>query len=85
MKKTDLLKKKKILYRLKYRGIKELDLLFEKFSEKFFDKLNNEDLIELNELLNIPDLELLDFLLNKKEIPSNLMNRTFIRLKNINN
>jgi len=81
----NLTKKKKILYRLKYRGVKELDMLFEKFSQKFFKNLTEQDLHELNELLDIPDLELLDFILEKKTLPSNLDNKTFNRLKNINN
>ncbi|MAI85257.1 MAG: hypothetical protein CMM91_10065 [Rickettsiales bacterium] len=81
----NLTKKKKILYRLKYRGVKELDMLFEKFSQKFFENLTEQDLHELNELLDIPDLELLDFILEKKTLPSNLDNKTFNRLKNINN
>lgn len=85
MNKKNKTKKKQILYRLKYRGVKELDMLFEKFAQRFFENLNEKDLYELNELLNIPDLELLDFILEKKKLPSNLDNKTFHRLKNINN
>ena len=35
---------------------------------------------ELNELLDVPDSELLDFILNPNKAPSNLKNRTFYRL-----
>ncbi len=75
--------KKRVLYRSKYRGIKELDLLFEKFVDQFSTKLTDEDYLEINELLNIPDLELLDFILNKKQVPSNLDNKTFNRLRSL--
>lgn len=81
MTKNKEIKKKKLLYRLKYRGIKELDILFERFSSKYFHNINDVDLDELNSLLEVPDQDLLDFILNKKEPPSNLKNKTFYRLQ----
>ena len=75
--------KKMILYRLKYRGIKELDILFEKYANKYYDEIDDNDLNELKQLLEIPDLELLDFILNQKEIPSNLKSKTFYRLQSM--
>ena len=80
MSKDNYIKKKKILYRLKYRGIKELDLLFEKFSTKYFKDINNNDLEELERLLDIPDQELLDIILKRKKVPDKLNNKTFKRL-----
>ena len=78
-----IIKKKKLLYRLRYRGIKELDLIFAKYTERYFDEITKSDIDELIEISKIPELELLDFLLNKKEIPSNLKNKTFKRLKSL--
>ncbi len=75
--------KKMILYRLKYRGIKELDILFEKYANKYYNEIDDNDLNELKQLLEIPDLELLDFILNQKEIPSNLKSKTFYRLQSM--
>ena len=57
--------KKKILHRSKYRGIKELDIIFDRFVEKYNSSLSNEELKQLEELLNLPDNELLDILLKK--------------------
>ena len=76
-----IIQKKKLLYRLRYRGIKELDLIFEKYTERYFDKICKSDIDELIEISKIPDLELLDFIMDKKEVPSNLKNKTFLRLK----
>ena len=76
-----IIQKKKLLYRLRYRGIKELDLIFEKFTQRYFDKICKSDIDELIEISKIPDLELLDFIMDKKEVPSNLKNKTFLRLK----
>tara|TARA_A100001015_G_scaffold321458_1_gene452311 strand:+ start:939 stop:1193 length:255 start_codon:yes stop_codon:yes gene_type:complete len=76
-----IIQKKKLLYRLRYRGIKELDLIFQKYTERYFDKICKSDIDELIEISKIPDLELLDFIMDKKEVPSNLKNKTFLRLK----
>lgn len=80
MSKHNYLKKKKILYRLKYRGIKELDLLFERFSVKYFKDINTKDLDDLEILLDIPDQELLDIILKRRDLPDKLNNKTFKRL-----
>ena len=64
--------KKKILHRSKYRGIKELDIIFERFIYKYENSFTPNDLIELEQILNLPDSELLDIILKKQNIPSNL-------------
>tara|TARA_X000001036_G_scaffold430863_1_gene464229 strand:- start:989 stop:1240 length:252 start_codon:yes stop_codon:yes gene_type:complete len=64
--------KKKILHRTKYRGIKELDIIFERFILKNGERLADDDFYELEEILNIPDNELLDIILKKKKPPANL-------------
>ena len=71
---------KKILHRSKYRGIKELDIIFDRFVEKYNSSLSNEELKQLEELLNLPDNELLDILLKKAEIPSNLKNQVLQKI-----
>ena len=67
--------RKKILHRAKYRGIKELDIIFDRFVINFGDTIDCEELIELEEVLNLPDNYLLDIILNKEELPANLNNR----------
>ena len=66
--------KKKILHRAKYRGIKELDIIFEKFVNTYKYKLNNQEFKELEEILNLPDNLLLDIILKKEKIPANYDN-----------
>ena len=72
--------KKKILHRAKYRGIKELDIIFEKFVNTYKYKLNDQEFKELEEILNLPDNLLLDIILKKEKIPANLKSET---LKNL--
>ena len=69
---TKNLFKKKILHRAKYRGIKELDIIFYKFLLEYEDKMTDDELYELEGILDLPDSELLDILYKKKSIPSNL-------------
>ena len=69
---TKNLFKKKILHRAKYRGIKELDIIFYKFLLEYEDKITDDELYELEGILDLPDSELLDILYKKANIPSNL-------------
>ena len=69
---TKNLFKKKILHRAKYRGIKELDIIFYNFLLEYEDKITDDELYELEGILDLPDSELLDILYKKTNIPSNL-------------
>ena len=69
---TKNLFKKKNLHRAKYRGIKELDIIFYKFLLEYEDKITDDELYELEGILDLPDSELLDILYKKTSIPSNL-------------
>ena len=53
--------KKKIIYRSNYRGTKEMDKLLGAFTKKYIDKLNTQDLFDLEKLLNIDDDNLYSF------------------------
>ena len=53
--------KKKIIYRSNYRGTKEMDKLLGAFTKKYIEKLNLNDLTDLEELLNVDDTNLYNF------------------------
>ena len=53
--------KKKIIYRSNYRGTKEMDKLLGSFTKKYINKLDNNDLIDLEKLLEIDDNNLYNF------------------------
>ena len=50
--------KKKILHRAKYRGIKELDIIFDRFIRKYSEKLLEDELLELIKFFK-PDIRIL--------------------------
>ncbi len=76
----DKIFKKKILHRAKYRGIKELDIIFERFIKRFGNTLTKSELIELEYLLDMPDNELLDMIFQNNNIPENLNNKIIKKL-----
>ena len=47
--------KKKIIYRSKYRGTKEMDKLLGAFTDKYINDLDDEDLLDLEKLLEVDD------------------------------
>tara|TARA_Y100000817_G_C16388668_1_gene337963 strand:- start:52 stop:315 length:264 start_codon:yes stop_codon:yes gene_type:complete len=53
--------KKKILYRSSYRGTKEMDSLLGAFTKKYINKLNIDDLHDLEKLLDIDDDNLYNY------------------------
>ena len=53
--------KKKIIYRSNYRGTKEMDVLLGSFTEKYINKLNEEELIYLSDLMDMDDENLYKF------------------------
>ena len=50
--------KNKIIYRATYRGTKEMDKLLTSFTKKYINKLNENDLILLSNLLDNDDEDL---------------------------
>ena len=66
--------KKKILHRAKYRGIKELDIVFERFVTRYGFLMDDHEIYQLEEILNLPDNFLLDIILRKEKVPANLDN-----------
>ena len=73
MKNNEILKKQ-IIYRSIHRGTKEMDILLGRFVRKNIDKLNEADLVNLNQLLVIEDEIIFKWYFEKKtdyRIPKN--------------
>ena len=76
--------KKKIIYRSKYRGTKEMDKLLSSFTTRYIDTLNEIDLVDLEKLLNIDDANLYNFyngLKTEIEFEKNKINNLFKNFK----
>jgi len=55
------------------RGLQELDLILIPFVEDCFADLNQEDKITFLDLLNNEDIDLIDWLINKKNPPEKFL------------
>ena len=76
--------KKKIIYRSNYRGTKEMDKLLGAFTKKYVNKLNDQDLFDLEKLLDIDDDNLYNFyngLKSDVEFVDNKINSLFKNFK----
>ena len=47
--------KKRLIYRASYRGTKEMDMLLSAFVNKFIEKFDEKELLELEKFLNFED------------------------------
>ena len=76
--------KRKIKYRSKYRGIKEMDLLLGNFVKKYIDVFNYNELLNLYEILEKDDNDIFNWYTDKKEninIPKNKISDTLKKFK----
>ena len=76
--------KKKILYRSKYRGTKEMDLLLSNFVKKYINDFGIVELKQLDNLLNFDDDGLFKWYSNKKveiKIPNNKVSKLLKNFK----
>ena len=60
--------KRKIIYRAKSIGYKELNLIFEKFIKQNIEQFNHDELILLLDIVNMDDQEIINSILYDKKI-----------------
>jgi len=76
--------KKKIIYRSNYRGTKEMDKLLGSFTKYYINKLNTDELLNLEKLLDIDDDNLYNYFKGLKtdiKIEENNVNLLFKNFK----
>jgi antitoxin CptB len=62
--------RKRILFRADHRGTKEADVLIGSFAKKYIHDLSQQDLNDFEVLLDLPDLDVLEWLVGKTEVPA---------------
>ena len=78
MKKIESLKRK-IIYRSNYRGTKEMDMLLQKFVNKYINELNQIELEDLHNFLNLEDEEIYNFY-NGKPLNKELEKKKYLQI-----
>jgi len=65
------------------RGLRELDLLFRKFSDKHLETLSSQDFVMFNSILDLEDQPLFDFIFKNDSLGNPLQEQFIIeKLKN---
>ena len=80
MKNKEILKKK-IIYRSTHRGTKEMDVLLGSFVRKHINKLNDNDLLDLNKIILLEDENLYKWYFENSKIKSIPKNKVSKMLK----
>ncbi|KAA2236979.1 succinate dehydrogenase assembly factor 2 [Salinarimonas soli] len=74
-------RRRKVLFRSWHRGMREMDLLMGQFSDAEIGTMSDGDLDDFELLIEVPDRDLLAWLTDEAETPSNYDTAVFRRLK----
>lgn len=63
-------RRRKLLFRAWHRGLREVDLILGRFADGSIEDLDEAELSEFENLMNVPDGELLAWLTGEAEVPA---------------
>ena len=63
------LRRRKLLYHAWHRGMREMDLIMGRFADAVLDGLTEAELAEFEQLIEVPDRELLAWLIGEAAAP----------------
>lgn len=74
-------RRRKILFRSWHRGMREVDLIMGRFAEATIERLTEQELDHLEQLLEVPDRELLAWVTSETAVPPIFDTTVFRRLR----
>jgi|SRR5690242_20369719 antitoxin CptB len=74
-------RRRKILFRAWRRGIREMDLIMGPFANAHLPAMNDDELAEFERLLDIPDPEIMAWIIGGEEPPREFLTPLFARLR----
>jgi antitoxin CptB len=77
-------RRRKLLFRSWHRGMRELDLIMGRFADAVIAELSEQELGEFEQLLEVPDNELLAWVAYQTEVPADFDTALFRRLRDFN-
>jgi antitoxin CptB len=77
-------RRRKLLYRAWHRGMRETDLIMGRFADASIEQLAAAELIEFEQLMEVPDRELLAWITGEADVPPNYDTALFRRLREFN-
>ena len=75
------IRRRKLLFRAWHRGLREVDLILGRFADSHVAELDEAELSEFENLMNVPDGELLTWLTGEAEVPAAHDRPLFRRLR----
>ena len=69
--------RKRIFYKATHSGMQETDKIIGGFAEQELEKLSKDYLYDFDKLLDVPDVDLLNWILGNEEVPELFDNEIF--------
>jgi antitoxin CptB len=66
------IRRRKLQFRSWHRGTRELDLILGTFADAAIETLDERELDDYERLLNLPDTDLMDWMLTGKPVPADI-------------
>ncbi len=77
-------RRRKLLFRSWHRGMREVDLIMGRFADAAIEQLTDGELTEFEQLIEVPDRELLAWVTGEAEVPAAYDTPLFRRLRDFN-
>ena len=74
-------RRRKLLFRAWHRGMRELDLIMGRFADAAIAELTQHELGEFEQLMEVPDRELLAWVMGEAPVPAEFDTSVFRRLR----
>lgn len=75
------IRRRKALFRSWHRGIREMDLVLGRFADAEIGNLSDAELDEYEQLMEVPDRDLFQWLTGEVAAPGNYATPTFARIR----
>ena len=73
-------RRRRILFRAWRRGVREMDLIIGRFADAHLPTMNDAELAEFERLLDLPDTQVLAWIVRREEPPREFLTPLFARL-----
>ena len=73
-------RRRRILFRAWRRGVREMDLIMGRFADAHLPTMNEDELAEFERLLDLPDTQVLAWIVRGEEPPREFLTPLFARL-----
>ena len=75
------LRRRKLLFHAWHRGMREMDLIVGRFADHTINALSDDELTEFERLIEVPDRDLLAWIIGQREIPADQDTPMFRRVR----